>query len=177
MQVCAQAEIIPNTIYAVTPKHLSASELKQNSNIELIVIESGAFSSDLCMKEGDKLDVKLIEYIEPKRGKRNGYYKIEFKGIGGITISGKMRVSEPQDMQSIAKKAGITITGHILKVPGFSQAIAVSKGLINPAENKNRLQSAGENLYQSTPLTYVEKGKDFEVEEDGIVILKIKENN
>ena len=49
-----------------------------------------------------------------------------------------------------------------------------SKGLINPDEDKSRLKTAGENLYESTPLTYAEKGKDFQVEEDGIVVIKLK---
>ena len=87
---------------------------------------------------------------------------------------GKMKVSTPKDYKDILKNTGISIVGHALKFPGFSQAIAISKGLINPDEDKSRLKTAGENLYESTPLTYAEKGKDFEVDEDGIVVIKLK---
>ena len=129
------------------------------------------------IQKGDSIKIKLIEYKTPSRGKRNGFYLIELIEAGDSQrekIAGKMRVSTPKDIKEMAKTAGVMITGKVLKVPGFSQAVAISKGLIKPNENEGRLVSAGKNLYESTPLTYIEKGEDFKAEKDGIVVLKLK---
>ena len=174
MPAIVMAEILPRTIYAVSPKPLTTKTINANDYISLYAIGEDAYAhQDIGIKNHEEINVKIIEYIEPKRGKRDGYYKIEYN-YGDIAIMGKMKVSTPKDYKDILQDTGISIVGHALKIPGFSQAIAISKGLINPDENKTRLKSAGENLYESTPLTYAEKGKDFEVEEDGIVVIKLK---
>lgn len=174
MPICAIAEIIPRTIYAITPVDLTYKTLTVNQHISLYAIGDDAYAhQDIGIKNHEEIKIKIIEYIEPKRGKRDGYYKIEYE-YEGINIPGKMKVSTPKDFKDIIEKTGVSIVGHVLKFPGFSQAIAVSKGLINPDEDKSRLKTAGENLYESTPLTYAEKGKHFEVEEDGIVVIKLR---
>ena len=172
MPVFAMAEIIPDTIYAVTPNHLCKHNLKENEIIDLYVLKTGQLSDDLNLEQGEKIELKILNYVEPKRGKRSGYFKVEY--LGKNVMTGSMKPSTPKDLKAIAEHAGIAVAGQILKVPGFSQAIAVSKGLICPNESESRLESAGKNLYKSTPLTYVEKGSDFEVEPDGVVVIKLK---
>lgn len=171
--VIAHAQILPDTIFAVTPHHINSKNIKINQTIPLIVFNSDNSKGDIVKKK--MIYIKILQYVKPKRGKRDGYYKVEYNS--DVKLSGKMRASTPKDMKNITEEAGIIIAGHILKIPGFSQAVAVSKGLITPNENENRLQSAGKNLYESTPLTYIEKGKDFDIESDGIVVLKLKEKN
>ena len=90
-------------------------------------------------------------------------------------LIGTLKLSTPLDKKELAKKAGITIVGQVLKFPGFSQAVAVSKGLIAPNEDQSRLESAGTNLYKSTPLTYSEKGNDLHIEKDSIVVISVKQ--
>ncbi len=170
--VFSYAEILPQTIYAITPAHINYKNLTVNKTIELYQINKTECENQNIYEHHELVDITIKEYIKAKRGKRSGYYKIIYKNRNDIK-EGTMRASTPKDFENIAKQAGIAITGHILKVPGFSQVVAVSKGLLKPNENQNRLQSAGNNLYQSTPLTYIEKGTEFDVEEDGIVVLKL----
>ncbi len=181
----AFSQTIPNRIYTVTEKDLNTSNIEINHELTLLSFDNYNITKDINIKKGDKLILIPIEYKIPKRGKRNGYYKVKiikiiYKDNTYIfekNIIAKMRSSNPKDFKTIAKSAGVTITGHILKVPGFSQVIAASKGLIKPNEGENRLQSAGKNLYKSTPLTYIEKGEDFSAEKDSIIVLKFKYNN
>ncbi len=171
------ADILPDNIYAVTDKLLDSKELQVNQEITLISFDSYKLPDKTEIQKGDSIKIKLIEYKTPSRGKRNGFYLIELIEAGDSQrekIAGKMRVSTPKDIKEMAKTAGVMITGKVLKVPGFSQAVAISKGLIKPNENEGRLVSAGKNLYESTPLTYIEKGEDFKAEKDGIVVLKLK---
>lgn len=171
--IFANAEILPQTVYAVTPTHISNVNLKENQSIKLYQINKSDCDSQNIYENHEVINITIKEYIKAKRGKRNGYYKIVYKNQNDIK-EGTMRASTPKDFENMAKQAGVAITGHILKVPGFSQVVAVSKGLLKPNENQSRLQSAGNNLYQSTPLTYTEKGTEFNVEEDGIVVLKLR---
>ncbi|MCD7880044.1 MAG: hypothetical protein LUG16_08955 [Candidatus Gastranaerophilales bacterium] len=168
------AEIIPHCIYVVTTEDISNKTIKTNQELELFVLDSYEADDGLCLKENEKITVKILDYVKPKRGKRNGYYKIRYTVNRSTYMEGTMRTATVKDLNDIAKKAGIAIVGHILKVPGFSQAIAFSKGLINPNEDESRLKSAGKNLYESTPLTYVEKGEDFAAEKDSIILLRLK---
>ncbi len=174
LPVFAFAEIIPHKIFAAVQEDIDYKSIKKGDVIKVISIENYKIGDNIIISEGDILNIKIKDYVKPKRGKMDGYYKVEYLADNIADNNGTMRISNPKDMESIVKSAGITVTGHILKVPGFSQAVAVSKGLIKPNENMSRIASAGKNLYQSTPLTYIEKGKNFEIEKDGIIVLKLK---
>ena len=174
--VFAFAEVIPHKVPAVVLEDMSYETIHKGETIELMSLQDSEISQGVIIKGGDKINLKILKYNKPKRGKRDGYFLVEYINNNSMNIKGTMRVSTPKDMESVVENIGVGIAGHVLKVPGFSQAVAVSKGLLKPSENKSRLASAGQNLYQSTPLTYVEKGKDFIIEKDGIVILKLKEN-
>ena len=80
-----------------------------------------------------------------------------------------------KDIKEIIESASVSLAGKLLKVPGFTQAFATAKGLIKPNEGQSRLKSAGQNLYESTPLTYIKEGEDLEIEPDSIVVIKVNE--
>lgn len=184
----ARAEIIPHTVYAISHNNILKDNLCSGNVLTFTALDNYEISETEYIEENAIIKVKIKEHIRPKRGKRNGYLKIQVisytvpskdnKEIHAENrnIYGTLRLSTTKDLKDISKKTGIAITGHILKIPGFSQAIAVSKGLISPNEEQNRLQSAGTNLYKSTPLVYAEKGKDISIEEDSIVIIRVKNN-
>ena len=173
LPITVKAEILPDTVYAITPVEITSASLKTGDTLELEVLKTGILSKDIKLTEGDKISVKIVNYVEPKRGKRNGYYNIHYLGYN--LMVGTMRVSTPKDLKEIAKNASLSAAGFFLKVPGLTQAFAAAKGLVIPNKNQSRLQSAGENVYKSTPLTYTEKGHDFKVERNGIVVLKLKD--
>lgn len=186
MPLYSFAEVIPHKIYACSLEEIGTKQIKAGEHFTFQVIEEAELSDIEFIEENSVITVKINQYIAPKRGKRNGYakvnlikYTIPSKGNEVISledrnICGTLRLSNPLDKKEILKNAGVSAAGHFLKIPGFSQAIAVSKGLINPNPEQNRLQSAGTNLYESTPLTYSEKGIDLTIEEDAIVVLTLK---
>ncbi len=187
LPVFAYAEILPYKLYAISHNTISSSYLqKENNELSFQSLDRYFISELEYIEKNAIITVKIKEYIKPKRGKRNGYLKVQLiqytipseenriKEVENMDLYGTLRLSTPKDKKEIAKSAGISVIGHILKVPGFSQAIAVSKGILIPNPDQNRLQSAGTNLYQSTPLTYAEVGEAMEIEEDSIVVMKLK---
>ncbi len=179
------AEVIPHKIYAATEKAIDGSKLTKNSELTFKAIDNYKLSDKIIIEKNSDITVNVTDYIEPKRGKRDGYLKIKLISYTIPSINktqdvfnnyeGRLRVSNKKDFKEIAESTGVSVAGHFLKIPGFSQAVAVSKGLIKPNTDQNRLQSAGKNLYESTPLTYIEKGKDFNIEADTIVVISIKD--
>ncbi len=175
MPISAMASVIPDRVYATTPVEIK-NNLRAGHKADLNILKLGALSKDLKYENGEAVEVIIKDYVKPKRGKRDGYYKIEFNYNGSL-ISGKMTVAKKADLKDISIKAGTTIAGHVLNATFLPQAVAVSKGLIKPNENQTRLQSAGTDLYESTPLTYIETGMEFDVPANGIVILQFRSPN
>lgn len=181
------AEVLPDKVYAVSIDTYDSSELNEGTDIIVQTIDQYSISSIGNMEKNSIITVRVEKYIEPKRGKINGYLKVKlinhsnpienYKIIDDehLDIKGTLRLSTKKDKKEIAKAAGTTIVGHVLKIPGFTQAIALSKGLIKPNPEQSRLKSAGTNLYKSTPLTYIEKGNVLNIEKDSVVVLRFRE--
>lgn len=179
-------EVIPHQVFGISHNEVSISDLKQGKLLTFQVIERDEISDFLQTEEGALITVKVKEYVKPKRGKQNGYLKVDLvkytipsrnnceQEAEAFNIYGTVRMATAQDKKGLAKQAGVAVVGHILKVPGFSQAVAVSKGLISPNPDQTRLQSAGTNLYESTPLTYKEKGNEMTIEQDSIVVMRFR---
>ncbi len=172
-QIYAAAAVIPDKIYATTPVALN-NNLKSGHIIDLDVLKLGNISQDIELEHGEAITVKIKEYVPPKRGKRDGYYKVDFEYKNNGLMHGKMAVAKQTDFKDLSKKAGATIAGHALGFVLLPQAYAVTKGLVKPNENETRLKSVGTNLYNTTPLPYAKKGEEFNIAAGGVVILKLK---
>lgn len=187
MPINANAEILSHKIYAISHNDVNTEKIAKGNILQFQAIEQYLISDTEYVEKDSILKLKINEYVQPKRGKRDGYLKVELISytvpsqndevvvVNDKKLCGTLKLSTPKDIKEIAKGAGVTVVGHILKIPGFSQAIAVSKGLIKPNPEQNRLQSAGTNLYESTPLTLAEVGENLCIEQDSIVVIKIKE--
>ena len=185
----AKADIIADKIYVTSIENINVEALKINQQIKLYAIQEHKLGDKSFIEEKSELTLKIKEKIEEKRGKRNEYLKVELISytipsknekivpFKGYIYTGTLRNSKPKDLKEISKKAGITIVGKVLNIPGFSQAVAASKGLIKPNENQSRLKSAGTNLYKSTPLTFFEKGNSLTINENTVLVVKLKEKD
>ena len=140
----------------------------------------------MTLQKNSSKKIEVKKYNKPKRGKRDGNLKVKVISYEDLinkktidlkdrNILGTLKHSTPKDIKDIIESASVSVAGKLLKVPGFSQAFAAAKGLVKPNEGESRLKSAGHNLYESTPLTYIEEGEDLKIEEDSIVVIKVNE--
>ncbi len=183
----ANAEIIPNKIYAISSQTINKENIKEGDTITFISLKPCKIIDDIELAEKAEITIKVNEYIKPKRGNKNGYLKIKvisysedkdgnnLVDLSNRNITGSLKPSTPKDIKEIVESASVSLAGKLLKVPGFTQAFATAKGLIKPNEGQSRLKSAGQNLYESTPLTYIKEGEDLEIEPDSIVVIKVNE--
>lgn len=182
----ANAEIIPNKIYAISTQKVEKEEIKTGDKLTFISLKECKIIDDIRIEEHAEITVEVKKYNKPKRGKRDGNLKVKVISYQDLinkktidlkerNILGTLKHSTPKDIKDIIESASVSVVGKLLKVPGFSQAFAATKGLIKPNEGESRLKSAGHNLYESTPLTYIEEGKDLTIEEDSVVVIKVNE--
>ena len=172
-------DVVPEKILAVAEHEINKETINTTQEISLYSVDDYIlFDENLKIKKGEKLVFTLDSYSAPTRGKRNGTYKVTLKSplpkSGNYFLSGTMNVATSKDLMNTAKNLGIKVVGKALKIPGFSQAVAAAKGIINPDEEKGRFRSVSRNVYETTPLKYAEKGEDFMIEPDGIVVIKLR---
>lgn len=173
------ADIIPEKILAVAEYEINKNTINKIQEVSLYSADDYClFDDTLKIKKGEKLVLILNGYSVPTRGKRNGIYKVTLKSplpeSSDYVLSGTMKVATPADIKGMATNLGISVVGKALKIPGFSQAVAAAKGLINPDEEKGRFRTVSRNVFESTPLKYTEKGEDFSIERDGVVVIKLR---
>lgn len=75
------------------------------------------------------------------------------------------------DYKSAAKSAALGVGSYFVK--GLSSAYAAVEGAIKNEEG-NRFKSGAISLYESTPISYVEKGEDIVIKKDQVFILNFK---
>lgn len=182
----ANAEILAHKIYAISNNNVDRANMNKNAVIEFQTPDVFKISDDEFIEAFSTLKLRIDKRVKAKRGKRDEYLKVTLLSYSvpsedGKTVSvedkdyeGTLKVAEEKDYKNIIASVGLSVAGKALSVPFLSQAAAVSKGLINPNEDQTRLESAGKNLYESTPLTYAEKGKELSIQENTIVVIKLK---
>ena len=154
------------------------------SELGFVVYKDLYVTPKIQLERGAKIEGYVSEFKPARRGKRNGTMKFSPKSytipsknnkiidISNENIIMKVKPFKDFDAQGVAKSAGKFAAGQV--IPFFSQIWAVGDGIKNPIEGKTRTRSVGIKLYESTPLSYFNKGEELELEKYGLVTLHSK---
>ncbi|HIS82366.1 TPA: hypothetical protein IAD41_02005, partial [Candidatus Scatenecus faecavium] len=132
----------------------------------------------LIINEGYILKGDIVDVSSPKRLKRDASFAFilkEYTDNNGEThkvdslVKGKFTTKF--DYKSAAKSAALGVGSYFVK--GLSSAYAAVEGAIKNEEG-NRFKSGAISLYESTPISYVEKGEDIVIKKDQVFILNFK---
>lgn len=131
------------------------------------------------------IEGKIIEVQSPKRLKRNATFKFVpttyYNPIDGSTnivkrdFEGKYSSISEINAKSVAKKGAIT-AGNML----IGSFVAPTVGLVEGAiknERGNIAKSAAISAYESTPLSYANKGKEIELKKGQVFVMSFKLKN
>lgn len=146
-------------------------KVKALSNITL--------DDNLTLIKGDIIKGEILGVKDPKRLKRNATFsfkllsyesvdtglinKIEKEYIGKYTT--KLNKAD------IAKSAALTVGNYFIH--GISLGFNAIEGAVKNEEN-NRLKSSAVSVYQSSPISYVEKGHELNIKKNDAFYLKFK---
>ncbi len=146
------------------------------------VLEDFVTAGDYPVTAGSTIEGKIVDVTDPKRLKRDAtftFVPVKFYDAGKkqsfeITnhIEGKYSVLSGVNAGAIAKQ-GAVIVGNKLADGFFGPGFAIVEGAVKN-EQGNRAKSAAVSLYESTPLSYANKGKEMEIKKDQIFIMSFK---
>lgn len=144
--------------------------------------KSGKVVSDNTIVRGNVINVK-----DPKRLKRNASFSFEITNYTDPSTGNTLKI----DKKIIGKyssltdvtptgviKTGAIAAGNRIVGAYLGPSVALVEGAVKN-EQGNRVKSAATSVYESTPLSYVEKGHELEFKTGDIFVMsfKVKEDD
>ena len=146
------------------------------------VAESFTTKSGYEVPAGSIISGKITDVTNPKRLKRNaGFkfiptsfydsktnetYKVNKDYVGKYNFLGDIKTSE------VIEKGAIAAGNHFISCT-IGPGIALAEGVVKN-EQGNRAKSAVVSVYESTPLSYVSKGKELEFKRGQVFTMNFK---
>ena len=140
-------------------------------------------SRELYLEEGTVLSGSVEKFYNARRGRRNASFKFKIMKINhnGVIIDikappvvGKVVGYTPVKKKKIVKMVIFMSAG--LVVPGLAPGVSFMDGLIT-REHGNPVKSAFVQVYKDSVFSYIDKGRDFDVDTGDILIIKIKKKD
>lgn len=146
------------------------------------VIEDAELKNGFVVHKDSIIEGKIDGVTDPKRLRRNAnfcfvpvkFYDSHTKECKDIekSISAKYSSMNEVSASKIAK-SGAVFVGNQLANGLFGPGVAILEGAIRNQEG-NRAKSAVVSAYESTPLTYISKGKDIVIPKGQVFIMSFK---
>lgn len=146
------------------------------------ILEDFVTAGDYPVTAGSIIEGKIVDVTDPKRLKRDAtftFVPVKFYDAGKkqsfeITnrIEGKYSALSGVSAGSLAKQ-GAVMVGNKLVDGFFGPGVAIVEGAVKNQQG-NRAKSAAVSLYESTPLSYANKGKEMEIKKDQVFIMSFK---
>lgn len=124
----------------------------------------------------------VVKVSTSKRGKRNGYLVIQISGFKeeGATsfsptrndIRAKVTRYKKADLKELGISGATSVAG--LFVDHIAIPINFARGMITPYENKSRLMSGAQKVYEKSTLSYISKGQEIDLKAGELVVLSVK---
>ena len=172
-----QASVLAATIKVQSQSDFTTENPSETLTVKAVtdlILDDGF----LIINEGYILIGDIVDVSSPKRLKRDASFAFilkEYTDNNGEThkvdslVKGKFTTKF--DYKSAAKSAALGVGSYFVK--GLSSAYAAVEGAIKNEEG-NRFKSGAISLYESTPISYVEKGEDIVIKKDQVFILNFK---
>ena len=171
MAKSVKVEALENFSTAKPPKYWSIKI------IEGFIADNGIYIKPNTIVKGE-----ITKTVGPKRLKRNAVFCFVPKtyydpqdGEGKLVkreFEGKYSSKTNLTVKNVAKKGAIT-AGNMLIGSFVAPAVGLVEGAVKNNEG-NRAKSAVVSAYESTPLSYVSKGKDLEFQKGQIFVMNFK---
>ena len=128
---------------------------------------------------------KIEGITGPKRLKRNAGFTFipteYYDSLSQKTYEIKRQLKGKYSPMSDVTVGGVVKTGAVAAgshfISGFiGPSVALVEGVVKNEEG-NRAKSAAKSVYESTPVSYIEKGKELEIKENQVFVMSFKLSN
>jgi len=146
------------------------------------VMEPFVTQNGYSVHEGSIITGKITDVMPPKRLKRDAsfkfipvsFYDIETEKTYSVDkdIVGKYNALGDVKPGQVLEKGAIAAGNHFISST-IGPGIALVEGAVKN-EQGNRAKSAAVSVYESTPLSYINKGKEMYIEEGQVFLMSFK---
>ncbi|MDE6139285.1 MAG: hypothetical protein K2F57_07420 [Candidatus Gastranaerophilales bacterium] len=171
---CVFSKVFAQTIEVSALENFSTAQPPKTISVKLL--EPLEISGQEVIISGTILKGNIIDVVSPKRLKRDAGFSFqptEYTDLNGKThqINSYITASytKPVDKGSIAKNTALGVGNFFVK--GLSIGVAAVSGAVKNTEG-NRLKSSAKSMYESSPLSYAEKGEDLYIAKFQSFLLK-----
>ena len=141
-------------------------------------LEDVTFDENLTVKAENIVEGKIVDVTDPKRLKRNATFSfipLNYTDENGQNVLIKdtyqAKYTTKVNKGQLAKSVGLGVGSLFVK--GLSIGYSAVEGAIKN-EKDNRFKSSVNEVYQESPLSYVEKGEELIIEKGQIFFLNFK---
>lgn len=143
-------------------------------------IRESKISNDFYLEPNTVIVGEVTKIHKPKRGKQDSYFEFQPKtyiyndkteDFNELNLNGKIKEYKNFDPTEIVFKTGLGVANFFLK-----GIIDVGEFVIGAYQNKyeGRIKSGVLNIYNNSFLTFIEYGKELNIKEGDVLVLKIK---
>lgn len=164
------------TIMVQAMEDFSTAQPKEFYSVKLV--HDFELSDSITLKEGDILKGRVIDVVSPRRLKRNAKFTFIPETIHTaegqnvqITEYYPAKYTTVFDKKGLAKNAALSVGNYFVK--GVSLGYNAIEGVVKN-EKDNRFKSCIYQVYEGSPLSYVEKGGDIVIKTGDNFLLNIK---
>ena len=146
------------------------------------VIEDFVTDSGFKVNAGSIIEGRIEDVKSAKRLKRDSsfkfipvfYYDSQIGSTKQVKMEfvGKYSKLSEVDAKTVAKKGAVT-AGNLLITPFLGAGVALVEGTVKNEEG-NRAKSAAVSVYESTPLSFCNKGQELEFAKGEIFIMSFR---
>lgn len=151
---------------------------KPVSTYSVKILDDIEFDRNTILKNGYILEGKIVDVSDPKRLKRDANFVFvpeKYKELNGqlVTVKGyyPAKYTTKLNKKEIAKSAALSVGNLFVK--GLSVGYSAVEGAIKN-EQDNRFKSSVNEVYEKSPLSYVEKGSQLEIKAGDVFLLNFK---
>ncbi len=142
------------------------------------ILQDIVVDSNLTFETGYIVKGEIVDVTDPKRLKRDAaftFIPLSYTNLDGITVDIKgyypAKYTTKFDKGQLAKTAALSVGNYFIK--GLSMGYSAVEGAIKN-EQDNRLKSSVTEVYEKSPLSYVERGEEIVIEKNQSFYLNFK---
>ena len=175
--------LLASPVFAKNVKVEAMSDFTTANPVEcwcVKIVEGFTTKNGYTVYSGSIIEGRIEDVKDPKRLKRNAAFtfiptkyfdsNLQKWYLVEQNIEGKYSSLSDVDAKSVAK-TGATVVGNKLLDGFFGPGVALVEGAVKN-EQGNRAKSAVVSVYESTPLSYANKGKELEIKQGQVFVMK-----
>ncbi len=158
--------------------HADFSTENPPQTLSITILQDIELDENLSFTAGDIVEGEIVDVTDPKRLKRDAGFTFlpqKIKKDNGEIVQIKdnypAKYTTKLNKADMAKSAALGVGNYFVK--GLSMAYSAVEGAVKN-EQDNRLKSSANSVYESSPLSLVEKGGEIVIQKDQTFLLNFK---